>query len=65
MRSKNFRNPSPAEVRAEPLIGSDSVILTATLLMKIVPHEGIHEFKMYNRDDEETVFIMAKHVENL
>jgi len=39
---------------------SDSVILTATRLMEIVPHEGIHEYKIYDGDDDEAFYYYAE-----
>jgi len=33
--------------------------------MEIVPHEGIHEYKMYDGDDDEVFITLPKLVENI
>ena len=44
---------------------SDTVILTATCLMEIVPHEGNHGYKMYAGDDDEDFLLPYRNTSKL
>lgn len=43
------------------IVGSDAVVYTgATRMMNLVPHEGIHDYKMYENDNNAFILPVGK-----